>query len=459
MKQSSKSGIHIILAVVLGAVMGGAATWYVRPLVDVGQPRAEPAHAANDHHDDHEAEASALTHHEHDDHHGSDNVEPEPLDHDAQHDHGSHHAEEHEDDHADHEGARVIHLSPQQREAFGIAVGVAREKALSRSITVPGQIVINADRVAHIVPRVSGVARQVSRSLGDAVQAGDVLAVLESAELAEAKAAFLAATERAALAESNFQREAELWKKKLSSEQEYLIARQAKAEAEIQQRAAEQRLRALGLDEDRLGALSEEDHARFALYEIVAPFAGTIVEKHIALGELLKDDSEAFVVADMSTVWVDLSVFQRDLPHLRKGRPVVIGFGEGMADARGVLDYISPLVDQRTRTIPARVVLDNTEGLYRPGAFVSARILLADPRASVVVPHDAVQTIDEQPCVFLPVNDGFTPQRVVLGHTTDSSVEVVSGLSAGQLYVEVGAFELKAHMITATMDSHAGHGH
>ena len=178
--------------------------------------------------------------------------------------------------------------------------------------------------MVHIVSRIPGIVQEIRKNLGDPVRAGEVMAVIDSRELADAKATYLAARERFSLAETTLAREKDLWEKKISPEQDYLTAKQAMAEARIELQVATQKLRALGFSEASVQQLAGRPNAPLTRYEVVAPLAGTVIEKHIAVGELLKDDTEAFVVADLSTVWVDLNVPPNDLPLVRKGQRVTV---------------------------------------------------------------------------------------------------------------------------------------
>ena len=198
----------------------------------------------------------------------------------------------------------------------------AEPGALKMELSFPGEIRLNADRQANIVPRLSGIVKEVMKSVGDTVKKGEVMAVIESRDLADARAFFHAAMERVTLAEANYAREERLWKKKISAEQEYLTAKQALSEARIELESAKQKLMALGMSSKYL-----EDHPHdlsevLTAFNMTAPFEGKVIEKDITLGELLQEDTVAFVVADLSTVWVDLSIYQKDLPFVREGQSV-----------------------------------------------------------------------------------------------------------------------------------------
>lgn len=339
----------------------------------------------------------------------------------------------------------LVHLTETAIGEFGIETATAGPGKLRTFLSLPGEVTLNADRLVHLVPRVPGVAAEVYRNLGDQVKAGDLLAVIESRELADLKASYLAAYERANLAQASFAREEGLWQRKISAEQEYLVAKRDLAEAQIALRAGEQKLHALGFTEQYLAQLPGLPHESFTRQEIVAPIDGTIIEKHIVLGEVIKDDRECFILADQSSVWVNLNVYQNDLARIRTGQEVTISAGPSL-QAKGTISFVSSLVSEQTRTTLARVVLDNPAGQWRAGLYVTGQVLVDEPDVAVLVPQESLVRLDEATAVFVRTADGFRPVTVMIGRSTEGYAEVLSGLTAGQVYVTRGAFLLKSEL-------------
>jgi cobalt-zinc-cadmium efflux system membrane fusion protein len=187
-------------------------------------------------------------------------------------------------------------------------------------------------------------------------------------------------------------------------------------------------------------------------FPLSAPFDGVIVDRHVVAGEVAGPERPIFVVADLSTVWVEINVYQRDLAAVRPGERVRIEAGAGVGDGEGSVSYVSPVLDQATRTAIARVVLANPDGRWRPGLFVTARILDPQP-APVVVPRTALQRIDGQPVVFGVHGDEVEPRPVRIGRQGRHLAEIVTGLAAGERYATDGTFLLKAEL-TAGGDAH-----
>lgn len=348
-----------------------------------------------------------------------------------------------EDKHAD---EKVVRLSPEQLQQLKIDVAVARAGSLATRISLPGTVTLNTDRRVHIVPRVPGVVREVRKNLGDVVRAGEILAIIDSRDLADAKAGYLAARERETLAETTFAREKTLWEKRISPEEDFLKAKQALAEVRIELRVSTQKLLALGFTDAAIKQFAQQPEAPLTSYEVVAPFAGTVVEKRCAVGAFLKDDSEVFVIADLSTIWVDLTVAPKDVPLVRKGQRVTIAAGLSLPETVGTLSYLSPIVAEESRTVMARVVLPNPDGRWRPGTFVTATVNTSETPVAVLIPSTALQMLTGQPTVFVQTAAGFVPRVVTLGRSDATHTEITSGLRPGERYAATETFILKADL-------------
>ena len=380
--------------------------------------------------------------HAHDDHEHTKRPKPPGLRKEAKpHAHG-HEGQEGQE----HEEEKIVRLSEEKRKELGIDVAVAQPGSIKTQLALTGAMSLNTDRVVRIVSRIPGVVREVRKNLGDPMRAGEVMAVIDSRELADAKGAYLAATERVALTADTFQREKDLWEKKISPAEDYLKAKQAHAEARIEVRSAKQKLIALGFSEPALKQLPSEPDASLTRYEIVAPLAGTVIEKRLNVGEFVKDDTEVFNVADLRTVWVNLHVPPADLRFVEKGQRVQIAAGGGLPEVEARISYIGAVVVEDTRTVPVRAELANPEGRWRPGLFVTAWLTTKETTVSVLIPKAAIQTIENTPIVFVQEHEGFEARPVTLGQSNETHTEVTAGLAAGERYAATETFVLKAEL-------------
>jgi cobalt-zinc-cadmium efflux system membrane fusion protein len=181
-------------------------------------------------------------------------------------------------------------------------------------------------------------------------------------------------------------------------------------------------------------------------YEIKSLIRGTVVEKHISLGEVVENSEHGFVIADLSNVWAILELYQKDLPYVRIGQKVTIKAGPGIPDSKGKITYISPIIDEKTRTAEVRVVLNNPKGYWKPGLFVNGQITTSDVNVALLVPKTAIEYYEDKKVVFVQTDEGFEPRAVSIGRTNEIAVEVTGGIRPGETYVSKGGFTLKAEL-------------
>lgn len=187
-----------------------------------------------------------------------------------------------------------------------------------------------------------------------------------------------------------------------------------------------------------------ESNESLHAYEMRSQLAGRVLTRDVAPGEFITTDRTIFSIGDLSTVWVDLDVYRRDFARLARGQRVWIDGEDGVEPAESTLSYLAPIGSVVTQTMLARAVLANGDGRWRPGQFVSAKVLVAEVPAAVVVRQEAIQRIRDRDVVFIADENVFEAQPIELGAHDDVHVEVVSGLAAGTPYAASGSFILKA---------------
>lgn len=335
-------------------------------------------------------------------------------------------------------GPEAIALSAAQVKAAGIVLATATPAQISTILTLPGEIRFNEDRTAHVVPKLAGVVVAVHAELGQTVKRGQLLAVVASSALSEQRSELLSAQRRLALASTTLERERKLWQDKISAEQDYLQARQATNEADIAVQNAKQKLSVLGA-----GAAAG---AQLNQLQLRAPFDGVVMEKHLALGEAIKEDANVFTISDLSTVWADFAVPPQDLNRVRVGESVIVRASAFDAQASGKISYVGSLLGEQTRTANARVALVNPQRAWRPGLFVNVDVQSGLSEAAVTVIAGALQTVDGQPAVFVRTAQGFVVQTVKPGRSDGKLTEILQGLSAGAVYAAANSYVLKAEL-------------
>ncbi|QRF55964.1 efflux RND transporter periplasmic adaptor subunit [Variovorax sp. UC122_21] len=442
----------IAIAVVLAAGLGiGALILRGEPGKSGGGGHAESAaHADEEHHEKSGKEAAGHGHdHEHakghadGEHHEEEGGKGEKKAGDDGHGHGAKEeakgetkaepkaAGGHEDE------DRRIAFTEAQIQAAGIAIETTGPANIRTALQLPGEIRFNEDRTAHVVPRVPGVVDSVPANLGQEVKRGQVLAVISSPALSELRSELQSAQRRLELARSTHEREKKLWEEKISPQQDYLQAQQAMQEAQIAVANANQKLLALG-------AVPGSGGGALGRYELRAPFDGLVVEKHISLGESVKEDANVFTVSDLSSVWAEISVPAQHLPLVRTGETVNIRSTAFDQVAQGKVSYVGALLGAQTRTATARVTLANPQRVWRPGLFVNVELVASELQAPVTVSAEAVQSVEDKPTVFLRVPGGFMPQAVQTGRSDGRRIEITGGLKPDQPYAAAGSFVVKS---------------
>jgi membrane fusion protein, heavy metal efflux system len=197
--------------------------------------------------------------------------------------------------------------------------------------------------------------------------------------------------------------------------------------------------------DDQLASI--ESNQSLTVYDLKAPISGTVIDRQISLGEYASEQKPSFVVADLSTIWVDLSIYRQDLNRVRDGDEVLIDPDDGGADIKSNISYVAPIGSPDTQTAIARIVLANKNGRLRPGLFVTARLVLAKRNVPVAVRVGAIQTLENKTVVFVREGrDKIEARPVELGESDAKFVEIRAGMSAGEPYVAENSFVVKAEM-------------
>ena len=385
----------------------------------------------------------------------SDPAPTKPQEHGEPYEHGEIGDESHE------EG--VVELTPEMLERVTIRTAVPSNRFLPAELLTTGQVDFEQDRLAHVTPRIPGRVEEVLVDLGDTVRKGQILAVIDSIDLGQAKSSYLQSKVQEELARQNYEREEGLFADRIASEKEMLEAKAAHLEAIARLRNSEETLRLYGLQDQQIQTLSYEA-GQTSLLPVRSPLSGRVVEKHVTVGELVTPERNMFSVADLGHVWVWIDVYERNLRNVHLEDDVAVA-----ADAypdelfHGKVSYLSDQVDVDSRTVRARIDVINPEHKLRPGMF--ARVTLTDPHFEtanleppLIVPAGAIQRDGEEFIVFVALDETrFERREVEVGRKAGEYVEILSGLDSEDIVVIDGAFLLKSEVSKEQMG--AGHGH
>jgi len=359
----------------------------------------------------------------------------------------------------------VVKVDPSlMKPAKGAGSGLIQTLAVVQSkmttaVNITGEVRMNENSAVHLSPRIPGVICAVNVDIGAEVAKGDVLFTLDSVELGQALSDWEKNLAMAELSDKNFQREKSLYEKKVGPESDMIEAQMKHEEYQIALKASEQKLHVMGLtaeevakiDPNSLGSLSGSLAVR-------APMSGTIIEKHAVIGELVVPGKDTMVLADLNSVWVWGGVYERDLGLLLKrkldaGIPVelsVPAFPETVF--RGQMNYIGATMDEATRTVKVRTVIDNKDRRLRPGMFCEGRILITTDEEVLAIPKVALLSDEGVDFVFTHMQDDYYLRtNVKRGRDFADGIEILEGLTPGQTIVTDGAFILKSDVLKAKM--------
>ncbi len=433
---------------------------------------------------------------------------------------------------------RVRFLDGTIAAKAGIKTEAVTVRRLSNTIECPGEVGFDQTRLARVTPRMRGVVSEAAVEIGASVEAGDVLAVIDSPALGEAKSRYIRMRESYLLASADFERveaihkgiqrmlivctassstddvarellgvrigeaksrllrahaalklarvtlerEESLRQKELGSAKSFEAARSGLAVAEADflamretiafandrdllaasrdlkvtksdAEAAERGLQILGVSEAEMAAVGTESGRNLSRYSLRSPVAGRIVKRQAVVGELVEERDALFSVADLSTMWLLMDIYERDLMLVRVGLPVIFTV-DGLPghSFEGKVAWVSDTVDERTRTIKVRANLPNGRGFLRANMFGLARIIVRDKEELPCVPVDAVQTDGCCQLVFVKQEDTlFEPRKVTLGASANGYVEILDGLALGEQVVTVGSFLMKTEILKANL--------
>jgi multidrug efflux pump subunit AcrA (membrane-fusion protein) len=265
------------------------------------------------------------------------------------------------------EHADSVALSDAKIEAAGIELAKASTGVLRDSLMLNGIVQPNQESLVQVTPRFPGIVRDVRKRIGDRVQKGDVLAIVES-------------------------------------------------------------------------------NQSLTPYELKASLAGTVIDRQTTLGEFVSEQKSAFVIADLSIVWVDFSVYRRDLRRVGIGDQVLIDPADGGQPIEAKISYLSPVGSSDTQSALVRAIVPNTEQRLRPGLFVTGQLTLSAKKVNVAVKSSALQTVENRTVVFVRNGEKFEARDVEIGDRDKDFVEITFGVVDGEVYAAQNSFIVKAEM-------------
>jgi cobalt-zinc-cadmium efflux system membrane fusion protein len=321
---------------------------------------------------------------------------------------------------------RVPDASPLRKT---LQIAAVTERTIERPITVPGVVEADPSKLVKIVPPVSGRITHIAKHLGDQVSRGDPLLIIDSADLAQAFSDATKADSAERLAQRNLDRQKELMTAEIAARKDFEQAESDFAQAQSEGQRARARLAQLGV--------SAKD-ASTREYTLRSPIAGRVVDMTAAEGGFWNDtNAPLMTVADLSSVWVSASVQEKDLAAIFVDQDAVISLNAYEGESiKGKVRYVGEVLDPDTRTVKARIAVDNSSGRFRPGMFAKV-VFHGKAHQAVAVPAAALVQSGFDTRVYVEQSPGLFQTRVVQtgAHLEDDNIEILSGLKAGERVV------------------------
>jgi cobalt-zinc-cadmium efflux system membrane fusion protein len=314
-------------------------------------------------------------------------------------------------------------------------------------VSLTGEIRFDERRVGHVSSQVEGIIKRVHVALGDKVKKGQPLVEIESVAIGEAQAANLEAQGMLKLARRNFERVSELRKENISSEKEFLQAKQEIEAADIRAQGAVGKLTRLGTATGRGGRLV-----------LRAPMDGSVLVMHAVSGEVARSELALVTVGDNTAVWVWADLYERDIATVQRGQAagklaasVAVKAYPG-DEFPGTVDLVSPAMDESSRTVKVRVEVKNPDGRLLAGMFATVKLFLPGTDETLAVSRNAVLEDEGRAFVFVHHKGEYYVRRpVITGRAWATWVEVKKGLAEGQTVVDDGAFLMKSDVLRSKM--------
>jgi cobalt-zinc-cadmium efflux system membrane fusion protein len=359
----------------------------------------------------------------------------------------------------------TVRLTSAAISEAGITIWKVQPVDLEHMLVLTGSVDYDENRLLQLAANVRGRAASIRVDLGARVRKGDPILEIESVELGRAREELLRELSSLRVSARAYERAKTLVEAKAISAGEFQAREGDYLGKRAAAQAAERALHLYGIGDEEIAALRasiESDGQLLAGHEaprlvLRAPFDGRVIDRKVTPGSLFEALQPLVTVADLSSVWVFLQAYEKDLALLHEGVPVTIRTEAFPQDAfEGRVDFLGSVVEKATRTVRVRATVGNRTESLRPGMFVTAQVHVPKPeaeaKATVAVPQAALQTLEGRTTVFVQTEPGvFVRHFVETGHTFEGFTEILSGVKPGDVIVSEGSFVLKSEFAKASL--------
>jgi cobalt-zinc-cadmium efflux system membrane fusion protein len=384
---------------------------------------------------------------------------------------------------------RIQFASIQAVEKVGLDVDLVSQRQIIETVIANGEVIYDETQMAHLSSRVPGTIWRVERKVGEHVAKGDVLALVDSAEVGRTKSEFLKSIVDARLKQKIIDRMRPLYQRGAIPERSLMESETANQEARIRLQTAHQALVNLGyaVRTDDFANLEAEEIARRIRFLGVPPtelsrldgppgtsnlipvrssLSGIVVDRHVVEGEVVDPKNVLFAIADTSRLWLSLNVRQEDAKYLAIGQPALFRPSDSKdePEIRGALSWISTAADAHTRTVKVRVDLPNADGRLKANTFGTGRIVVREEPKAIVVPSEAVHWDDSCYIVFVRDKHYLEPKAPKFFHVRSvrpgvkqgESTEIIAGLLPGEVIATKNSVVLEAQLLKSNLGAGCG---
>jgi cobalt-zinc-cadmium efflux system membrane fusion protein len=337
--------------------------------------------------------------------------------------------------------AKAALFTVPQDQMSHVQVVTVGQETFPMVLRLPGSVAYNAFKTTPVITQVSGPVTQVLVYPGQTVRAGQPMLYVSSPDFAQLRSNYLKAHDAYTLAQTNLQRDQDLYAHHAVAQMDLLSAQSARNQAMADLQASEQALQVIGINDP--SHLAEGQAS--SKIPVLAPVSGEVVDRMVQQGQVIQAGAtQVFTISNMSTVWVLVNVYQNDLSYIHLGDPVTVKTDAFPTTFHGRISYISPSLDADTRTLKVRIVTGNPHGMLKKDMYVTA-IVQSGKTKTLTVPDDAVLRNDvNEPFVYvLSGTNQFSRRLVDIGHSENGQTQILSGLKAGDKVAGNGSLFLQ----------------
>ena len=341
-----------------------------------------------------------------------------------------------------------VHLTDEMIKKLNLEFDKASMRKISRFILASAKVTPVKNLEAFLGSIIDGRVQEIFVNQGDYVKKGQILAKIVNFQIGEIKGEYLKSKAELEFAKGNLQRVEILLENDVSSKKSLLLAQAEYEKAKGEFLAVREKLVSIGLIDEDIVRLGESEDINMPTLEIKAPISGKIVERNITVGEYIESTKNLFRIIDISKLWVDAQIYEKDISKVKLGQKVdVILKAYPDKIYKGEIIYIGDVLNSDTKTITVRTILNNPENILKPYMFSTLIIYYGDGENRLTVPISAVESDNEENFVFVVEEDNvFEKRNVICGIESDGLTEIIAGLDEGENVVIKGSFILRSEL-------------